>query len=1108
MNNFPTLERELQQARLYWQNHPFFAPNTVVLGLDIGIEGIGICVRVGTKVIYCKTLLVELPESEALAKRRQLRASRHARKNYRTRMRRLRLLFTKHGLPWVSDDVYSRSNPFELRYRALHGANPLASKEALSLCIRSCVARRGYDYFAMSREGGEYPWGASLLLSDALPWVASAFVDEEHRGKLLPMVDELTNRKGDELTEDERAQWVEAVEKSFAVHESRGIDKMLETYVRSKLYDRRAKGNNYPREHVKRHLLSILKRHRHLIENYQDFEDALFLPNETKQQKKLSIFHYNRKTPDEAKRHFERKVKPCPFCASLNLPQAPCGLAGDIDIRMWKLVDFLSNHRFDLKCGAEISRETLPTAGISALLLALQEKAASWAVMKKALEAAIAPLKFVTGGEWNKAPLKQLKGICMPQNRNKRANLSASAARELFSRTTDSGTCLEPCAMEEAKKAMKLYELRARVTAAEGIYPQVRSLLGSVKGKGGVQRFVTTGLLQRLFEKELKPLLPDGKCLPDYVVIECIKNAPLNLKQKAEREATQKQNRTRRDRLAKSVGLEKMTRSAAYRLRLFEEQGGRLGKAPRPAVCPFTGQELGTDPLADGLELAHLYPDSRGGLYVMENLVLTTRQVNQDMGNRTPREAAEAALPGWKSWETMCRDARKFDWSESKRHIFEFEPTADEPFPCFNNITRTAQLAAELRNLAAIWLGVHEAPEAMRQRIGNPSGTYTAAARYSMLGPDYHKNRIDNTHHRWDALVMSCIPPGEGINDVRYKGIFYTERKLDARGKQQRRLVALEGLPLPDIAAVQADGAECPVIKRRSDGKYKSLGDNTFWSVDDEGKTRQRTRLVVDEKTNAEALLQTLIDMGVKEQYLPKLTTIQRWMESRMPATQDEQPASAPLRLRGGVPIKSIRKYGSKGNLTNSPMGWSGIIRGSGRFDQLRRLDSTNDRLELWIGWNTKKARWEYQTRVIPTRKALLGIRRMGLPWRGRRNAPDFLTRLLDAGKAPDLKSLVCGTLLPHSVHVTDVRVGDVFRLEFEPAEKKGNGLLAEDTALPFETWGEVSSVKSSKGLEIKPLTYKGGKPKEPRAADKIAALRNLPEAAAYALEHKLTPPV
>ena len=143
MNTDSLVQTSLQR----WNNSDFFAPNSVVLGIDIGIEGIGITIRKGAQWLYSKTLLVDLPEAKALATRRAFRASRHARKNRKTRMRRLKELFARHDLPWVSDDVMSRTDPFKLRHRAITGT--LASKEALSICIRSGVLRRGYDYFAM-----------------------------------------------------------------------------------------------------------------------------------------------------------------------------------------------------------------------------------------------------------------------------------------------------------------------------------------------------------------------------------------------------------------------------------------------------------------------------------------------------------------------------------------------------------------------------------------------------------------------------------------------------------------------------------------------------------------------------------------------------------------------------------------------------------------------------------------------------------------------------------------------------------------------------------------------------------------------------------------------
>ena len=66
----PSPQAYRDAALNYWNAHPFYAPGTVVLGIDIGIEGIGIAVRQGTELLYCKTLLVDLPEAQALAARR------------------------------------------------------------------------------------------------------------------------------------------------------------------------------------------------------------------------------------------------------------------------------------------------------------------------------------------------------------------------------------------------------------------------------------------------------------------------------------------------------------------------------------------------------------------------------------------------------------------------------------------------------------------------------------------------------------------------------------------------------------------------------------------------------------------------------------------------------------------------------------------------------------------------------------------------------------------------------------------------------------------------------------------------------------------------------
>ena len=60
--------------------------------------------------------------------------------------------------------------------------------------------------------------------------------------------------------------------------------------------------------------------------------------------------------------------------------------------------------------------------------------------------------------------------------------------------------------------------------------------------------------------------------------------------------------------------------------------------------------------------------------------------------------------------------------------------------------------------------------------------------------------------------------------------------------------MCIQGLPLPDFYKMWHDGSVCPIEKKESRSKYKSLGDSTFWGVDTEGMTHQRTPLNSDIK--------------------------------------------------------------------------------------------------------------------------------------------------------------------------------------------------------------------------------------------------------------------
>lgn len=1131
--NSESLEQLKSASARYWAEHDFFSSDTVVLGLDIGMEGIGICVRKGKDILYCKSLLVDLPESEALAKRRAFRASRHVRKNRRRRMRLLKDLFGQYGLPWVDDSIMSRSDPYILRHRAV--SKKLASKEALSICIRSLVARRGYDYDAM-KEQGNNPWGDSNSVKEVMSWLKTTFVDEKMVQFIKEREEELTEGKGAPLKEETREKLWELLQARKAASDKQDINAMTAAYAKQRISERQAKGMNYPRSMVRKNLEEIIDRHAHLIDDVEGFKASLFRPCVTKEDKGKAIFYYQRKTAEENRLHFEKKVKDCPLAGWLQLgdENSKCCLKGNAWFRLWKLVDFLSVRRFYLKKkekGSVPIRRLLPASVIESLVKASVHQddhhfVSGWKDVKAVLNESLACEGWMAidkGGDvkdqkdWNKEQLIALQDLCSPSasSRQARASLGEASARKLYYMVTQNESNFDPECMEEQKKNCGLYEQRQAISLFGGTFPQVAALLGTIgpdkKNKNG--RFVqkTTGILQRIFA-DLSPMI-GGKKVPDYVVVECIRQAPRTETQKKEIEVEQKNNRASKDKMASEfgVGEGKLGRSKYFRIALWKQQGG---SKTTKAICPFTGKTLDVDdPLSPQLELAHLYPDTKGGLYMMDNLVLTTREVNKAMDNMTPVEAARAGIFGI-SCDEMIRRSEQFAWGESKRKLFRFEPTAEESFPDFNNMTRISQLASQLRKQVAFWLGIHadsddlSAAVALRERIGNPQGQYTAAMRRSLL-PESGKDRSGYVHHREDAALLSCMPP-MGLNSIKYKGIFYTKMVpwLDSSGQlqQRRSLFALscaDGLPLPDIASILEDDTECPIIKRRSESKYKALGDSTFWHVDEEGNTWQRTPLVLGKDTSADSLHAMLVASCIPENLIPSQSEIDKWISHHTPAHRGEEIKNIPLRLKNGVPVKSIWKEASKGTLINSPMGWSGTMSDDGIFREARSLRSSNDRLELWIGWNAKKQVWEYQTRVVPTREAMAGIRRMGLPWRNTKNIPPYLQKILKQKKVSSLKELISGKLCPHSIHVADIRKGMVAKIEFEYDVKK---CPSDKNGLKEVMWGEVTAILTSGKVECKSLIRKDMKPYSATNSLKIAMLFGFPPPDEFAKTHSLKP--
>lgn len=168
-----------------------FYNKALVLGLDIGIEGIGVWLRKGRAPLFAHTFLVSLPEAAPLAKRRAKRAWRHARESRKHREKLLKEWIVRHGLlsqaaldeMWAKPKAFER--PFEHRHRAIHSGVP--SAHCLVICLRHIVKHRGFDYHLT--EEGAYPWGEELDAKEIVQWAKHAPCAPAYRAKLLNEID-------------------------------------------------------------------------------------------------------------------------------------------------------------------------------------------------------------------------------------------------------------------------------------------------------------------------------------------------------------------------------------------------------------------------------------------------------------------------------------------------------------------------------------------------------------------------------------------------------------------------------------------------------------------------------------------------------------------------------------------------------------------------------------------------------------------------------------------------------------------------------------------------------------------------------------------------------
>ncbi len=1121
----------ISQKTSGWLDQPFFK-ESIVLGIDVGVEGIGVCLRRGPHLLAKKTLIFDLPEAKALKARREKRAARHCRKNRKTRLHRLHKLFIKHHLPWPTDEVLSRTDPFELRHRAV--TSTLASPHAVGIAIRHVLLRRGYDFYANVE--GEFPWGAEGTIKAASAWLKTTHIDEgsaEYLTKtLLPQLVRKLNDSHKELTEtelrkeeDERDAFRHAVRERLRECETLDITAKLEVYRRSNSPRLRSamRGENFPRTLVESHLREIITRHAHLISEVEAFTEALFRKPDSnqsaflqKRDRERAIFHFNRKTQAEAKAIWERKTKHCTLAAGLGLPEAKVDKACEPAIRCWRVLEFAATRKVEITVGktGQTSQVRLPDAAIRALVATVEQKPAlKWTAVKAIVKDTLAlatpgavPVAD-TKSSFNKDFFSQLKDLTVPTVANGRQNASlcVATAEHLVQVATDGGKDYSPQGVNERLNAIHFYDLRRNGSSSGPLLPQVRFLLGQRAVKEiATPRWTVEGKLQRLFTEHAEAL--GGQTYPDFLIIECIGDAPRNLKQKKEIQDEQKERRTDRKKLFAGHNLDDSgVSSRRRRVILHDQQRG---------LCPFTGLPLG-DPLGADLDLGHLFPQIRGGLATDANLVLTFRWVNQLMAEYTPREFAQhrpdSRVLSWKEMETLTKD---FKWStrkqpsqpHRKRDLFAFE---GPDFPDFGNTTFTAQLARQLKHEASIWMGVSTDPEEARKRIGTPSGWLAAQARRSwILDPDgepMQKNRGEPQHHLVDAFVLAHIPPAAGMNDIQYGGIFWSEWQTVVRpaGTFRRPVTkVLPGLLPPAVIAKELytllgnNPDTLAVEKHRARRKWAtSLGDSTFWKVDFKtGTTYQRKPLKRSKKgyRDAQALAATLRMTRIPAQLMPSTRELERWL------TLAEDDVTE-LKLKDGTPIRNVWKLGKKNSL-RGPLGWTAD---PATFDEKEKrfliLDEASEALEIWLGWDGKK--WAFIKRRKPERTALRHLRRFAGPLKD--IAPIWMQ--YKPHQTATLEKIICGNTLPPGARkLCSFRKGDPFRVSFTP-----EGKIRPYHESLSSTWVEVSAIGADLRVEFAESLSKPPKKFSLGAVpDLLAIAGHFTDAATTAAALGLNPPL
>jgi hypothetical protein len=866
-----------------WKMHPFYR-DALVLGLDIGIRGIGVWLRKGPETLFAQTYLINIPDAAPLADRRAKRALRRARRSCKIREKKLRQWIVRHGLLTQDqvNEMWRNTSAFQsaidLRHRVVNEGKTLASPQALVSVLRQLIKGRGYDYH-MTDEG-QFPWGDTTDSKEIIKWAKWSWVEKKNVDVWKRQILELLGGEEDKTFGEICEALDEAVERS----KKDTLEKRIAEHVSAKRQNLRdpfrGLHNNFPREAIKSHARKILEKHQHLFKSPAEHTRAVSeLLGEKdnvcyEHPKTGSIIDLHRRSIEQVKELWERKTANCPFIGRLQLAghtktkEAKCSGNDDLHVQQWKLLVFLAERTF---VDSNSIRRNIPAELLKHLLdlqkqisQARQNKQPSPKLLLDATfaeylnrEAPVAKgkgkgkVKRVTlrkKDELNKDYTDHLKELLKPKANllKKRASLCSDSARILFQLGTDNGKTFDPDAIR-GNLAENFYQWRRNIDSQAATYPHVEFLLGArkqyddegkprdLKGRkdGQPQHH---GILRRLFHGQLKDAhgravdlkkQMGGKNCPDYVLIEVVGEVPRTAQERKLIQTDQKSRRDAKEKITQRFGA-MLSSPQIRKVLLFDQQTGENGHA----VCPLTGEDLGTNPLATDLEIAHIYPEDSGGIAEMDNLFITRREINGAMGERTPKMVAATTSGRVKylPFDEMLGITARFRWGKAKRTFFAHDA---REVPDFQNLTRQSQLARQLRREVVRWLGINQKhsdekdadkriAKEIWERVGSPSGYLTSVCResWSESLPEFmvgKKERGNLRHHLYDAAVVSFIPPGSGMNNIHCGGIFHFAHQKDGTLKGE----ALLGL-LPDLKPFEKQHQRTCLVNKPKQTKSKA----------------------------------------------------------------------------------------------------------------------------------------------------------------------------------------------------------------------------------------------------------------------------------------------